>query len=144
MADSININKASLEELIQIKNIGSKRAAIIIKTREEKGNLTLEDLKLLEGIPNTIWDPLIQNGDITMDAQDQFDTEQHSEKQAESLQGQIYKMSGILKQRTQENKMFQQQIKKCSNIMIKVLQSKKRDSGNRYVRFKSLAKMKLT
>jgi hypothetical protein len=41
-----------------------------------------------------------------MDAQDQFDTEQHSEKQAESLQGQIYKMSGILKQRTQENNMF--------------------------------------
>ena len=69
MADSININKASLEELIQIKNIGPKRAAIIIKTREEKGNLTLEDLKLLEGIPNTIWNPLIQNGDITMDAQ---------------------------------------------------------------------------
>ena len=80
MADSININKASLEELTQIKNIGPKRAAIIIKTREEKGNLTLEDLKLLEGIPNTIWDALIQNGDITMDAQDQFDTEQHSEK----------------------------------------------------------------
>ena len=110
MADSIDINKASLEELIQIKNIGPKRAAIIIKTREEKGNLTLEYLKLLEGIPNTIWDPVIQNGDITMDAQDQFDTEQNSEKQAESLQEQIYKMSGILKQRTQENKMFQQQI----------------------------------
>jgi competence ComEA-like helix-hairpin-helix protein len=67
MADSININKASLEELIQIKNIGPKRAAIIIKTREKKGNLTLEDLKLFEGIPNTIWNPLIQNGDITMD-----------------------------------------------------------------------------
>lgn len=110
MADPININKASLEELIQIKNIGPKRAAIIIKTREEKGNLTLEDLKLLEGIPNTTWDPLIQNGDITVDAQDQFDKEQHSEKQAESLQEQIYKMSEILKQRTQENKMFQQQI----------------------------------
>ena len=110
MADPININKASLEELIQIKNIGPKRAAIIIKTREEKGNLTLEDLKLLEGIPNTIWDPLIENGDITVDAQDQFDKEQHSEKQAESLQEQIYKMSEILKQRTQENKMFQQQI----------------------------------
>ena len=67
-------------------------------------------MKLLEGIPNTTWDPLIQNGDITVDAQDQFDKEQHSEKQAESLQEQIYKMSEILKQRTQENKMFQQQI----------------------------------
>ena len=112
MADSININKASLEELIQIKNIGPKRAAIIIKTREEKGSLTLEDLKLLEGIPNTIWDPRIHNGDITVDAQDQFDKEQQSEKQrqVESLQEQIYKMSGILRQRTQENKMFQQQI----------------------------------
>ena len=108
MADSININKASLEELIQIKNIGPKRAAIIIKTREEKGNLTLEYLKLLEGIPNTIWDPVIQTGDITMDAQDQFDTEQNSEKQAARFQEQIYKMSRILKQRTQQNKMFQQ------------------------------------
>jgi DNA uptake protein ComE-like DNA-binding protein len=36
MADSININKASLEELIQIKNIGPKRAAIIIKTRGKR------------------------------------------------------------------------------------------------------------
>lgn len=100
--------------MIQIKNIGPKRAAIIIKTREEKENLTLENLKLLEGIPNIIWDPLIHNGDITVDAQDQFDKEQQSEKQrqVESLQEQIYKMSGILKQRTQEITEMQQYYEK--------------------------------
>ena len=37
-------------------------------------------------------------------------TRNNTEKQAESLQEQIYKISRILKQRTQENNMFQQQI----------------------------------
>jgi DNA uptake protein ComE-like DNA-binding protein len=50
MSDSSNINTASLEILTNIKNIGQKRASIILEPREKSGFLTLEDLKLLEGI----------------------------------------------------------------------------------------------
>ena len=50
MSDLSNINTASLEILENINNIGQKRASIILEPREKSGFLTLEDLKLLEGI----------------------------------------------------------------------------------------------
>ncbi|CAC5377524.1 comEA [Mytilus coruscus] len=67
MSQPMNINTATAEELKSIKNIGSKRAVIITAAREEKGQLTIEDLKLLEGIPNTIWDPLVNEGAIIVE-----------------------------------------------------------------------------
>jgi hypothetical protein len=30
-------------------------------------DLTLEDLKLMSEIPNTMWDPLIQKGEVTIE-----------------------------------------------------------------------------
>ena len=64
MATPIDINVASFEDLKKIPNIGDKRATALIKLRDEKGPLTLEDVKQISSIPSTIWDPLVDNGDI--------------------------------------------------------------------------------
>ena len=67
MTTPININNASLNELKGITGISDRTTQKIIKIREEKGSpLTLEDLKLMSDIPNTMWDPLIQNGEVTL------------------------------------------------------------------------------
>ena len=47
MSHPVNINTASLEELKTIAGISEKRAQKILKKRQEKGTLTLEDLKLM-------------------------------------------------------------------------------------------------
>ena len=60
----VNINTASQEELRSIRDIGEQRAKIILNARAEKGKLTLEDLKTLQGLPSTIWDPLVAAGKI--------------------------------------------------------------------------------
>ena len=64
---AININLASKEELMKLKDIGEARAKIILTAREKKGKLTLEDLKLTENLPSTIWNPLFQSGKIVFD-----------------------------------------------------------------------------
>jgi competence ComEA-like helix-hairpin-helix protein len=68
MTTPININNTSLDELKGITGISDRRAQKIIKIREEKGSpLTLEYLKLMSEIPNTMWDPLIQKGEVTIE-----------------------------------------------------------------------------
>jgi len=68
MSSPININAASFEELKMIPGIGDRRAHKIIKRREEKrGQLTLEDLKMMSDIPNTYWDPLVAEGVIVLE-----------------------------------------------------------------------------
>ena len=67
-----NANKyqhnASSDKLKGITGISDRRAQKIIKIRDEKWSpLTLEDLKLMPDIPNTMWDPLIQNGEVTLE-----------------------------------------------------------------------------
>ena len=50
-ASKININKASLEELIQLKRIGPKYAERIIEYREKEGPFkTPEDIVKVKGI----------------------------------------------------------------------------------------------
>ena len=61
---SINANAASLEELKTIPNIGEKRANAIIKFRQEKGALTVENAIQITGLPNTFWDPLVSDGTV--------------------------------------------------------------------------------
>ena len=61
---SINVNAASLEELKTIPNIGEKRANVIIKFRQDKGALTIEDAIQITGLPNTFWDPLVSEGTV--------------------------------------------------------------------------------
>jgi DNA uptake protein ComE-like DNA-binding protein len=43
-----------MEELMKIKDIGETRSKLIINARTAKGSLILEDLKMIEGVPNTI------------------------------------------------------------------------------------------
>lgn len=50
----ININTATMEELMKIKDIGETRSKLIIKARTAKGSLTLEDLQRIESVPNTM------------------------------------------------------------------------------------------
>ena len=71
MTTPININNASLDELKGITGISDRRAQKIIKLREEKGfPLKREDLKLMSDISNTMWDPLIQSGEITLEQEE--------------------------------------------------------------------------
>jgi competence ComEA-like helix-hairpin-helix protein len=71
MTTPININNASLDELKGITGISDRRAQKIIQKREEKGSpLTFEDLKLMSDIPNTMWDPPIQSGGITLEQEE--------------------------------------------------------------------------
>ena len=65
----ININTATQEQLMSIKDIGEQRSKIIIKARTEKGKLTLEDIKLIPGLPNTLWDPLVATGKIIFETE---------------------------------------------------------------------------
>ena len=72
MTTPMNINNPSLDELKGITGISDRRAEKIIKIREEKGSpLTLEDLKLMSDIPHTLWDPLIQKGEVTIEQEEQ-------------------------------------------------------------------------
>ena len=64
----IDINKASLEDLLSINSIWEKRATSIIAQRNIKGKLMLEDLKVIPNIPSTIWDPLLDLGIIKIDS----------------------------------------------------------------------------
>ena len=50
-SQKININTASAEELLQLKGIGEKKAALIIEFREKQGPFELpEDLMKVPGI----------------------------------------------------------------------------------------------
>lgn len=50
---TININNATIEQLVSIKGIGSKKAQAIIDFRNENGDfVNLEDLTKVKGIGN--------------------------------------------------------------------------------------------
>lgn len=54
----ININTANLEELISLSGIGSVKANAIISYRKEHKFLSIEDLKKVDGISDTLYDTL--------------------------------------------------------------------------------------
>ncbi|CAC5396880.1 unnamed protein product [Mytilus coruscus] len=84
---TININTATKEELMGIRDIGEARANLIIKARKIKGTLTLEDLKMIEGVPNTIWDPLIRKykTKLIIAEQDKVHSKRENMKEVEDL-----------------------------------------------------------
>jgi hypothetical protein len=57
-----------------ITGISDRRAQKIIKIREESP-LTLADLKMMSDIPNITWDPLIQNGEVTLEQEEDYRAE---------------------------------------------------------------------
>jgi DNA polymerase III alpha subunit (gram-positive type) len=65
---SIDINKASIEDMSTIKGIGKKIAKSVIAQRKLKGILTQEDLKTIPNIPSTLWDPLFDQGIIKVES----------------------------------------------------------------------------
>ena len=64
---TININKATKEQLMTIRDIGATRATAIINERQNQFPLTLEKFKLIPGISAHIWDPLVSSGRITFE-----------------------------------------------------------------------------
>jgi competence protein ComEA len=53
----INLNKATVEELVQLKGIGQKYAERIVEFREKNGPFTkTEDLMNVKGIGLKIWE----------------------------------------------------------------------------------------
>lgn len=55
----ININLASVEELLNIKGLGEKKASSIIKYREEHGNYeSIEDIKKVDGIGDKLFESI--------------------------------------------------------------------------------------
>ncbi|VDI12070.1 Hypothetical predicted protein [Mytilus galloprovincialis] len=71
---TVNINTASIEELMTLKDIGQKRAQLIVAERSKLGTLTAETLKAIEGIPSNIWDPIIFMGKVVFE--EQLDTKE--------------------------------------------------------------------
>ncbi|CAC5368487.1 comEA [Mytilus coruscus] len=69
MKQTININTADIKELMTLKDIGQKRAQLIMSERTKLGTLTSETLKAIEGILSNIWDPLIFTGKVIFEEQ---------------------------------------------------------------------------
>ena len=66
MADKVNINSATVKELIAVRGIGKKKAAAIIAYRTENGGFdSIEDLKKVKGIGKRIFEKIKER--ITVD-----------------------------------------------------------------------------
>lgn len=60
----VDINNVNLVELKLILNIGEKRVGVIVKLRDERGFLLLEDLKIMLIVLSIIWDFFVSEGVI--------------------------------------------------------------------------------
>lgn len=64
----VNINKASVDELCELKYIGSKLAERIVQYRTEHGPFeTAEDIMKVRGIGQKVWDANKDIMEITVD-----------------------------------------------------------------------------
>lgn len=96
-SNPVDINNANLAELKSIPNIGEKRAGAIAKLRDERGFLSLEDLKTMSTVPNTIWDPLVSEGVIVFT--ERVKQQEKTQLNVEDLSSQVSKLQAeILRQ----------------------------------------------
>lgn len=96
-SNPVDINNANLAELKSIPNIGEKRAGAIVKLRDERGSLSLEDLKTMSTVPNTIWDPLVSEGVIVF--RERVKQQEKTHLNVEDLSSQVSKLQAeILRQ----------------------------------------------
>ena len=73
-----------MENLQSLNGTGEQSAQKIIKRRKEKGaELTMDDLKMMTDIPNTIWDPLIKDDIIAIQLSDETHVHQTNASTAE-------------------------------------------------------------
>ena len=63
-----------------IPDIGEKRSGMIIKDRS-KAALNLESLKLIDGVPSHIWDPLVMSGRIQFEIDESEPVREDNRKQ---------------------------------------------------------------
>lgn len=103
----ININTATKHELMTISDIGEKRSGLIIIERS-KAALALESLKLIDGIPSHIWNPLVMSGRITFEIDE---TEHVREANMKQLMGKYKTELLILKQADATNTMEVRKVK---------------------------------
>ena len=101
----VNINTASQEELRSIRDIGEQRAKIILNARAEKGKLTLEDLKTLQGLPSTIWDPLVAAGKIIFENPVEEDPVEKIQEEMDKIRKDLETKLFILEQDKQQHNM---------------------------------------
>ncbi|KAK3104839.1 hypothetical protein FSP39_011387 [Pinctada imbricata] len=126
MSGPININTAPLEQLKTIPNIGEKRAQALITLREERGTLSVEDVKMMSAIPNTIWDPLLNDGKIT------FETElaEPEESQIDELKHEIREYRRLYRAEQEQNKKLSirlEEVEKGCDQKIKEFESTCKD-----------------
>ena len=76
----ININTATKDEFMTITDRGEKKSGMIIKDRW-KTALNLESLKLIDGVPSHIWDPLVMSGRITFEIDETEPVKEDNRKQ---------------------------------------------------------------
>jgi hypothetical protein len=84
-----------------ITDRGEKRSRMIIKDRS-KAALNLESLKLINGVPSHIWDPLVMSGRITFEIDE---TEPVREDNRKQLMEKYKKEVPIIKQADATNTM---------------------------------------
>ena len=98
----VDINNSSVTELKTIPNIGDRRASSIVKLREEKGGLTLEDLKTLPSIPSTIWDPLVSEGMIVFGERVESEEREQKDEGHDEAAKEIIKLQSLLSRQEKE------------------------------------------
>ena len=125
----IDINKASLEDLLSINGIGEKRAKSIIAQRKIKGKLMLEDLKVIPNIQSTLWDPLLDQGIIKIDSS--LKQKQETQQRETETNTQVQISERNLEQDNEKDLVCEEHVKeirKRDEIISELREIQKKDS----------------
>ncbi|CAC5419837.1 SSX2IP [Mytilus coruscus] len=110
MAKPININKANFTQLKAIKKIGETRALAIIAKREEEGLLSLDNLKEITEIPQSLWTALLSENIICLE--DPEDADDGQEVLQNTIKSLCHKILSVEKSRDDMAETLQTKIEK--------------------------------